>query len=606
MKISRLDLTSFKSFSGATFDLRSPRVFVAGTNGAGKTSCREAIRYALTGKAQALDGKGAGVDLLAPTFAQGDGVKVSAWIDGLGSVTRSWLHGTSALEVQGFTGTPTEQQAALYEKLGTSEAFLQAVLDTSVFLDLHHADAKALVLALLNVRVPVPCEVVPTMDPGESKTVELTLDMLDAAYAHAFEARKAAKQRVKGAFVPEKPVQPPTSIDMGAIEGRLTQLRSQLTEASASIAGTEGQKAVLDRQLVEALRVVSVPTVPEDLDAQIEGLEERLSLMEADADRLTETAVAMTNSTPTETRAIRVVADRLMAFDPKDGCVLDGGIKCPVAKLKFTNRGKNLLEQVPAEVPRETPPTVNPLTTLRKTLADLTALKARRDQAVADNLSQNATQERIRAEMTALQDVSEAQAKIATIHESLRKGNGIHFAATAYHAALTAYEDALGRRQTLEADVVRLEGLVQVLGPSGARVKALGDALGRFETAVNGSLEPFSWTVGFTVDPWGVVVNGRPVETYSRSEQHRIGIALQVAIAELSGIGFAVVDELDMLDAKNRETMGVVLLRSPLEQVIILGTREVESALPRASTALSAYRIGQQDGRSVILERGAA
>ena len=67
----------------------------------------------------------------------------------------------------------------------------------------------------------------------------------------------------------------------------------------------------------------------------------------------------------------------------------------------------------------------------------------------------------------------------------------------------------------------------------------------------------------------------------------------------------AVVDELDMLDGKNRETMGVVLLRSALEQVIILGTREADSALPRANAVMSAYRIGQQDGRSVILERGA-
>jgi hypothetical protein len=600
MKISRLDLTSFKSFSGETFDLRSPRVFIAGLNGAGKTSLREGIRYALMGKAQALDGKGAGVDLLAPTFDVATGVKVSAWIDGIGSVTRAWLHGTTSLEVQGFEGSPTEQQAALLEKLGTSDPMLMACLDTSIFLNMHHADAKALVLALLNVTITVDEDGTPA---------SYTLEQLDAAYDKAFEARKAAKQRVKGAFVPEKPVLPTTSVDLAAIEGRLTELRGQLAKEAAAIAGTEGQKAVLDRQLVEALKLTVVPTVPDDLDAQIEGLEERLALMEADVTAPAPEAAPVRVGSPTEDpERIRALADKLSAFDPKKGCVLDARIKCPVAKLTFTNRGKDLREDLPAaaEPPPAATPTVNPLTSLRQELERLKASKAAVLAATEANQAQTAAKERIRAEMVALPDVSAAQAKIETLQESIRKGEGIQKTAQTYLSALTAHTDAVGRRQTLEAEVARLEARVAVLGPSGARVQALGDALGRFESAVNVSLQPFGWTIHFAVDPWGVVVNGRPVETYSRSEQHRIGIALQVAIADLSGLGFAVVDELDMLDAKNRETMGAVLLRSTLEQVIILGTREAESVLPRTSAALSAYRIGQQDGRSVILERGAA
>ncbi len=706
MKISRLDLTSFKSFAGATFDLRAPRTLIAGLNASGKTSTRESMRYVLTGKAQGLDGKGSGQEHLIPKVADGDGVKVSAWIDGVGSVTRSWLHGTSSLEVQGFTGTPTEQQAALYEKLGTTEAMLTACLDSSVFLDLHHAEAKALVLQLLNVTVPVE---IPASADRTEEVVRYTLDQLDAAYAKAFEDRKAAKQKVKGAFVPPSPVKPETSVDLAAIETRLKELRGSLAAVAATIAGTEGQKAVLDRQLVEALTRYAIPVVPEDLDAQIEGLEERLAAMEADTQAPVPEPPPLRAGSPTEDPArVRSAAEKLIAFDPSRGCVLDGGVKCPVAKLKFTNRGKDLLEQVrnvpregvesadgidslqvretaakwaallpglpqrayaelaasqspddltpdekgdvqklrqrlseagqaPAEAVREMRgsesaeapsrlqqaitrglalPSVssgttqgrgtpqNPLTALRTELQTLKSRKIGHQHAVDANLSQTAAQDRIRAEMTALPDVSEAQARIETLQGSLEKGAGVQKAAQAYHTALQGYEQALAHKQTLDAEVVRLEGLVQVLGPSGARVKALGDALGRFEAAVNGSLLPFGWAVHFEVEPWQVVVNGRPVETYSRSEQHRIGIALQVAIAELSGIGFAVVDELDMLDAKNRETMGVVLLRSALEQVIILGTREAESPLPKGSAALASYRIGQQDGRSVILERG--
>jgi hypothetical protein len=136
-------------------------------------------------------------------------------------------------------------------------------------------------------------------------------------------------------------------------------------------------------------------------------------------------------------------------------------------------------------------------------------------------------------------------------------------------------------------------------------VQALATALGPFQTTVNETLSGFGWTVTFQVDPWQVQVNGRAVDTYSRSEQHRIGIALQMAIAQMSGLGFAVVDELDMMTAGNRELMGRVLYNSKLDQVIVLSSREPETPLPDAIRipGMIAIRLGSADGRSVVLEQ---
>ena len=57
----------------------------------------------------------------------------------------------------------------MYEKLKTTEAFLHAVFDSGLFLNLGHADARAMLLALLDVQVQV-----------DNK--RYTLDELDEAY----------------------------------------------------------------------------------------------------------------------------------------------------------------------------------------------------------------------------------------------------------------------------------------------------------------------------------------------------------------------------------------------------------------------------------------
>jgi hypothetical protein len=103
------------------------------------------------------------------------------------------------------------------------------------------------------------------------------------------------------------------------------------------------------------------------------------------------------------------------------------------------------------------------------------------------------------------------------------------------------------------------------------------------------------------VDPWQVVVNGRPIQTYSESEQFRIGVALQLAIAELSGLSFAIVDRLDMLDVHNRALATKMIFASPVQQVLVLSTRELEQALPKIPGAL-VHRLGKIDERTVVLE----
>ena len=50
MKLTQIDLTSFRSFQGMGLSLAANRVLIGGLNGTGKTSIRDAIAWTLLGR----------------------------------------------------------------------------------------------------------------------------------------------------------------------------------------------------------------------------------------------------------------------------------------------------------------------------------------------------------------------------------------------------------------------------------------------------------------------------------------------------------------------------------------------------------------------------
>ena len=69
MKLTQVELTSFRSYAGVTLDLNAPRVLIAGLNGVGKSSLRDAIAFCLLGHCRGTDARGAGADILITYYA---------------------------------------------------------------------------------------------------------------------------------------------------------------------------------------------------------------------------------------------------------------------------------------------------------------------------------------------------------------------------------------------------------------------------------------------------------------------------------------------------------------------------------------------------------
>lgn len=636
MRLTELRLTSFRSYSETVFNTAAPRVLVAGENGTGKSTLREAVRWLLTGHNGITDARGSGADLLAPEHSSL--IQVEATLEPLGLVKRRRNNGIQEFAVGDAKGEPSLQQQVLYGRLKTTPAFLDAVLETEHFLRLHHADAKGLVLSLLDVKVVLDYEQcimggwcskhgsdAPHRYDGSAGPLreELTLEQLDARYKAAFEDRKAAKVRLRAHTVPAKPAESfPPVVD---IEAQIAKLRADLAVHQQDVGMLVGKRQTLEA----ALRGYADSSYASHPD--VETLRSTIQTLEAEAATLRNAREVPQPAL--EDRPVNFVEnafilknqrEALMAFNPKDGCVLDAQIACPLQKRKVTGRIREIDIQLSAMPPADVaaqPITLtwaavdgatsydisthkpdlrkmqidHDLPILRERLAQAEGIEARE----AERLREIAA---IQTQIAALDTPDpEKVAAMEALQGRISKGEMVLKAAVAYWQTMERLEKEAAQHAAMEAVVARLEGVCESLGPNGARVQALEQAIGRFTEAINASLKPFGWTVRFDLDPWTVVVNQRQLQTYSESEQFRIGIAMQLAIAQVSGLSFAIIDRLDMLDAKNRSLATQMILSSPLEQVFILATREPTAPLP-SGKGLLAYRLGKQGGRSVILE----
>ena len=581
MKLTEVTLSSFRSFHDISFNLSASRVVVCGRNSAGKTTCADAIRWVLLGSCRGTDARGAGSERLIP---QGESVAdVSLGIEGIGRATRTYSpKGGGTFSVEGFTGSSQVQYQGLLMKLGTTPELLAATLDSGHFLDLPHAEAKALILSLLELKIQV----------GDRS---FTLDELDARYKQAFEDRKVAKRVLANLTLPAKPDVSGPSVE--TCEGNLKTLRTELGNLREGIGTVLGRRQAIAADLERQRRSLAQPISP-DQATDLEALRLRLQLAERQGvppllasgslDLLIQRRNAVTVHHPSH-----------------DGCVLDPDVPCKTPLKAFRSRQEALTAEIKTQRGVEAQAASHGR-------GDSPEAIRRQIQAVEQNQTNRQIQAKATAdakkrigelegELSTLPDTQQQELSIAAINDRIRTADAQLSQARQIQMALAQFEKAKQEQQTQKAEVARLETIVGQLGPNGARVQALAHALGRFTVAIAPYLAPFGWTMTFSMDPWQITVNERSAETFSRSEQYRIGIAIQLAIAQLSKVGFAVGDEVDMLDLENRKVVTGMLHGAPVEQVILLGTREPDQALPKVK-GCTVYRLTKAEGLSAIAE----
>src|SRR5437660_8767650 len=67
---------------------------------------------------------------------------------------------------------------------------------------------------------------------------------------------------------------------------------------------------------------------------------------------------------------------------------------------------------------------------------------------------------------------------------------------------------------------------------------------------------------------------GLSLKYLSESEQFRLGVAFQIALAILTSLRFVVIDRANVLDKERRKMLTSLLVNSGLDQAIVLATSE--------------------------------
>jgi DNA repair exonuclease SbcCD ATPase subunit len=574
MRIQQLELTNFGSHRTSRFTFDAPITLIYSLNNGGKSTVCDAIEYLLTGKTRGTDARGAGVDALI--YEGADRMKVSATVeaaDGVATVVRGVTGRTTAFQLNGEGGTLAERQAAFYALVGGHEGVLTALTRSRAFLDLKHADAKDLLLQVLNVRVDVDGE-------------RLTLVQLDARYEQAFEARREAKARAAAIRVPDPPTDAAPDVD--ALEAQLRELRGVEHAKLASTAKADGERGALEaehaRVVEDLMRVKTSLEVLPDMTAKIAELGAQLDTLEPAEGQETALQKHRTALAAADGRLpmLERTLTQIQEHDPKKGCVLDAAIPCKTATSHFAGQVSKLEQQV-MTLKAEKDSATEALAAqkklsgdrenLERQLRDLHYRHTSRTQLVERATELTATRDRLHDEIAALPpaagpdpDLEALQARIARGEQTIRDARAVADACARHREATTQAAAAAKHVAELEAKVDRL-------GPKGERVQALAASLAVFEGAINGSLAKFGYSLHFEVDPWQVTVNGRSVTRLSESERLRVGVSLQIAIAEVTGIGFVVIDGADLLDATNRGLL-VSLLSVFDGQAIVTATRD--------------------------------
>ena len=560
MRLARLELSDFRCFKAADIDLSAPVTFICGANASGKSSCADAIEWALNSSCRGTDLRGAGSKNLIRDGAEGTNVRV-AFDDGSYQTRMLSRGGTVKADPPAF---------------GLDKDIVKALVSGQSFLDLAHADAKRLLMGVLNVHVDID---------GKA----LTLDQVEAKYQVAFEARRNAKAALNAITIPVKPEGEVPNVE--AIDAKLADLRKQEHDFVAKAAKTSGKREQLDRDVIKARNAVDAATraiaaarIPADLDVQLAAVLNQQHVDDAPKSLLDEPAPVDLGALKAKVTQLNSNITYISGHTPGASCVLSPEIPCRTAAAEFQSQVKALTAEMKAvkksiaeaelrqNVAAEKARAGQERAAFKKTLQDL---DERRQTLTRQVVAAEAELARVTAERDATPEDAGPSPELLTLRQRISSGEHISHEAREIIRQRIAHEDATKAQAAAAEKLQKLEKDVSRLGPKGLRVKALADSLGAFETKINEALDAFGYVLKVQPDPWSVLVNGRSSELLSTSERMRVGLAFSVALASVVGSKWVILDGADILDDGGKAGLGAIIETWTDQggQIIVTATR---------------------------------
>lgn len=581
MKLNYIHIENMLGARQVDIALTQPVTLISGMNGAGKSSLRDAIRLALTADLCRISKKGEAAALIsegataARVFVQTSDRDFEVAISKAGKITDS--------------AAGTEPHPAL-----------PFVLDASRFARLSDTERRAMLFGLLGIETSHKAIAERLARKGlDEKKIASVLPILRAGFAAGEKHAKDETSQARGAW---KAVTGETYGDKKA-DGWQPQLVEVAGDPVAKAENAEANIRALDEQIASMQREIGAAhgkqQAAQHHAAKIERLRDQVAMIDRIKARL--------KTAEENVASCREQLASVGGEDPKaPGNYLLRGLASVTAE--FVAEAEDS-----AEVIQLSPQTEALLTRARAHLSEYRKLhgdpnaepadqgradEIRRGLATAESGAANARRDLAAAEAAAAELVELEKAKpdappvVGDIEEQLRalQQRRAYWQADArkYHEAAGAAErrskqiaDAARHHQ----DVQQWSAIADALSPNGIQGEMIAEALDPLNKLLAEHAALAQWQPVRIGADKGITAGGREYRLCSESEKWRADALLAVAVAVLSGLRFAVLDRMDVLDATGREDalywLSDIAEASQIDSVIVLAT--LKAAPPAAA-----------------------
>ncbi len=534
MKLTLIDIQNFLGARDVRIPLTKPVTIIAGANGAGKSSCRDAIALALT------------ADLGRVSLKKDAGQLVHAG----GAKTATITIGTS----DGDYSVSIAAGGAIKDGSKGRETALALpyVLDATRFSRLAPDERRTMLFGLMNVRADGAGVRDRLLNRRhDPKRVDLIIPLLRSGFPAAHTEAKSRARDAKAAWKAITGEEwgstkaegwnaavPPSYSDQDPVPGNIAAIQVDIQESQALLDKITGTYSGLQMFAGARQRALENLARHRDTASKFARIQDKL---QRDQRELQEWEGKLADLQKTR------------AIDSAPQC------SCPECGAFLEIRAGTTLH---LSEPR---PSVN-VSSYDTAIADATQARDLMKRSVESGIRDLAVAEESAKEVKRLEDESQKhlpdEASMAEMKDQIdQQKKGLEN----LRAMLAALQETERQRSTADettrkaaahhAEVVAWLAIADALAPDGLPAELLDDALGPLNDRLLRSHQDTEWLRAGVESDMTITGDGRPYALLSESERWRVDTMLTEAISHLSGLKLMVLDGADVLDLPARTSL---------------------------------------------------
>lgn len=599
MYFRKIAIQNLHSHVDTTLDMQR-LTFIRGANACGKSSVEQAIQLTLAGRADATTSDGKGIAGYIRAGAAKASITLAIIDSDSERILKCALTGDKKPAV--IVTKPNDPQygggADYLAYLAMHRDTLSCLSNNRYFVDLPEKDQKNILAAIILPKTYEWPEWVKPAVHAAGLMVNWSrtpIEIIDQAYDAAFKARTEANRDIKNFRLPEGDTAEAVHIEQYSREH--ADLRSKLEDAQkrkyeadgaarAAVAQSEAAKGRLSQAQARLAREEEAVAISETHLLSPSKLKETDKAAKA-AGKAAELDQQILKA-DAEIAANKDAVKKLSALSEEPVCPtcgasitteLVGALLQPLKEARDRNEDQRRASIDARKALGNPAEAASLLEQHNRATEDLKKSKARitEDRAIlADAEAAIEAPQPAGASTKQALEVLELGAQLAQVNAKVASARSAKDLLGRIEAAKTE-RDALTKRQ------VSLEKLVAYFGPDGVKADLLAATIGDFTASMNAVLASWGYTCSLSIEPYVFAIvfkgdDGKPVEIslkhLSKSQRYRFATAFQVALAQVTGFRFVIVDEADIYDADGKAGLFEAVSCGELDQAIIIGTNE--------------------------------